>query len=53
MHRIRLYTATHLAGVMADAGLVVEAAYDGFSLEPLRRESHEMLLVARRESASR
>lgn len=47
-HRIRLYTATRLAELMADAGLELEAAYDGFSARPLRRTSHEMLLVARR-----
>ena len=28
-HRIRLYTATRLAELCADAGLIVEAAYDG------------------------
>ncbi len=50
-HRIRLYTATHLSGLMAQAGLEVEAAYDGFSVEPLRRTSHEMLIVARRGGA--
>lgn len=47
-HRIRLYTATRLAELMADAGLVLEAAYEGFSALPLKRTSHEMLLVARR-----
>lgn len=50
-HRIRLYTATHLSALMADAGLQLEAAYDGFSDSPLRREAHEMLLVARRRKA--
>lgn len=49
-HRIRLYSATHLSGLMVDAGLEVVAAFDGFTLDPLRRESHEMLLVARRPS---
>lgn len=48
-HRIRLYSATHLAELMRDAGLVVEAAYDGWSDRPLRRRSSEMLLVARKE----
>lgn len=47
-HRIRLYTATHLAALCADAGLEVTAAYDGFSAAPLTRRAHEMLLVARR-----
>lgn len=48
-HRIRLYTATRLAELCRDAGLVVMAAYDGFLDRPLRRASSEMLLVARRE----
>ena len=47
-HRIRLYTATRLAELCADAGLVVEAAYDGWTERPLRRSSSEMLLVARK-----
>lgn len=48
-HRIRLYTATRLSELFADAGLVVEEAYDGFTEKPLRRTSSEMLLVARKE----
>lgn len=48
-HGVRLYTATRLAELCADAGLVVEEAYDGFNERPLRRTSSEMLLVARRE----
>lgn len=48
-HRIRLYTATRLAELCADAGLIVEAAFDGWSERPLRRTSSEMLLVARKE----
>ena len=48
-HRIRLYTATRLAELCADAGLVVEEAYDGWADRPLRRTSSEMLLVARKE----
>ena len=48
-HRLRLYTATRLAELCADAGLVVEQAYDGFNDRPLRRTSSEMLLVARKE----
>ncbi|MFL5581379.1 MAG: class I SAM-dependent methyltransferase [Gemmatimonadaceae bacterium] len=47
-HRIRLYTATRLAELCADAGLIVEEAYDGFRDRPLARRSTEMLLVARR-----
>lgn len=47
-HRIRLYTATRLAELCADAGLVVEEAYDGFRDRPLTRRSGEMLLVARK-----
>ncbi|HEY6088302.1 MAG TPA: methyltransferase domain-containing protein, partial [Gemmatimonadaceae bacterium] len=48
-HRIRLYTATRLAELCVEAGLVVEQAYDGFSERPIRRTSSEMLLVARKE----
>jgi len=48
-HRLRLYTATRLAELCADAGLVVEQAYDGFNDRPLRRTSSEMLLVARKD----
>jgi SAM-dependent methyltransferase len=48
-HRIRLYTATRLAELCAEAGLVVEQAYDGWRDRPLRRTSPEMLLVARKE----
>jgi SAM-dependent methyltransferase len=47
-HRIRLYTATRLAELCADVGLVVEEAYDGWRDRPLRRTSSEMLLVARK-----
>lgn len=47
-HRIRLYTATRLAELCADAGLVVEAVYDGLKDRPVRRTSAEMLLVARK-----
>lgn len=45
-HRIRLYTASRLAELCADAGLIVEQAYDGFRDRPLTRRSTEMLLVA-------
>lgn len=47
-HRIRLYSATHLAELMTEAGLVVEAAYSGWSERPLTRRAGEMLLVARK-----
>lgn len=49
-HRIRLYTATRLAELMLDAGLVVEQAWDSFADRGLSRRSSEMLLVARREA---
>jgi hypothetical protein len=48
-HRIRLYTASRLAELCADAGLVVTEAYAGFRDRPLARRSTEMLLVARKE----
>jgi ubiquinone/menaquinone biosynthesis C-methylase UbiE len=48
-HKLRLYTATRLAELCTDAGLVVEQAYDAFSERPLKRTSSEMLLVARKE----
>ncbi len=48
-HRIRLYSASHLAEMLRAAGLVVEQAFDGWTDRPLRRRSSEMLLVARRE----
>ena len=48
-HGLRLYTATRLAELCADEGLVVEEAYDGFSDKPLRRTSTEMMLVARKD----
>jgi SAM-dependent methyltransferase len=48
-HRIRLYTATRLAELFADAGLIVERSFDGLTDKPLRRTSSEMLLVARKE----
>lgn len=47
-HGLRLYAATRLAELCADAGVLVEEAYDGFSERPLRRTSSEMLLVARK-----
>jgi len=48
-HRIRLYTATRLAELCRDAGLIVETAFDGWHDRPLRRSSSEMLLVARKD----
>jgi ubiquinone/menaquinone biosynthesis C-methylase UbiE len=48
-HRIRVYTASRLAELLQQVGLVVVAAYDGWSDRPLRRTSSEMLLVARKE----
>lgn len=48
-HRIRLYTATRLAELCRDAGLIVEEAYDGWRERPLTRRSSEMLLLARKE----
>ena len=47
-HRIRLYTASRLAELCLDAGLVVEEAYEGFRDRALVRRSGEMLLVARK-----
>lgn len=48
VHHIRLYTATRLAELCSDAGLIVEQAFDGWADRPLKRTSSEMLLVARR-----
>jgi hypothetical protein len=48
-HRIRLYTATRLAELCAEVGLIVEESFDGFSDRPLTRRSGEMLLVARKQ----
>ena len=47
-HRIRLYTASRLAELCAEAGLIVEEAYDGWRDRPLSRRSSEMTLVARK-----
>jgi len=52
-HRIRLYTATRLAELCLDAGLVVEEAFDGWHDRPLRRRSSELLLVARKRELPR
>lgn len=48
-HRIRLYTATRLAELCADVGLIVESAYDGWRDRPMTHRSSEMLLVARKQ----
>ncbi len=50
-HRIRLYTPTRIAELCADAGLIVEQAYEAFTDRPLTRRSSEMMLVARKASA--
>lgn len=52
-HRIRLYTASGLAELCAKAGLIVEAAYDGWRDRPLTRRSSEMVLIARKEQLVR
>jgi SAM-dependent methyltransferase len=48
-HKIRLYTATRLAELCADAGLIVEQAWDGWRDKALARKSSEMLVLARKE----
>lgn len=48
-HRIRLYTATRLAELCRDAGLIVTLALDGWRDRPLTRRSSEMLLLARKD----
>ncbi|MDB4881644.1 MAG: Methyltransferase type 11 [Gemmatimonadetes bacterium] len=52
-HRIRLYTATRLAELCLDAGLLVEEAYDGWHDRPLSRRSGEMVLIARKRELPR
>jgi SAM-dependent methyltransferase len=52
-HRIRLYTATRLAELCAEAGLIVEQAFDGWTERPLSRRSSEMLLLARKSELPR
>jgi SAM-dependent methyltransferase len=52
VHELRLYTATRLAELLADVGLIVESAWDGWRDRPLRRTSSEMLLVARKAGDS-
>jgi ubiquinone/menaquinone biosynthesis C-methylase UbiE len=48
-HKIRLYNASHLSERLAEVGLVVEAAYDGWTNRPIHRRAGEMLLVARKD----
>jgi SAM-dependent methyltransferase len=48
-HRIRLYTATRLAELFAQNGLIVESALDGERDRPLDRRSSTMLLIARKQ----
>lgn len=50
VHRLRLYSATRLAELMRDAGLIVYDAFDGWTPRPLTRRSSEMLLVARKDA---
>jgi SAM-dependent methyltransferase len=52
-YRLRLYTATRLAELLADSGLVVEEAYSGWSDRPLTRRAGEMVLVARKRELPR
>ncbi len=47
-YRLRLYTATRLAEMLADVGLIVEQAFSGWMDRPLSRRAGEMLLVARK-----
>jgi SAM-dependent methyltransferase len=49
-HHIRLYTATRLAELCRDAGLIVSVALDGWRDRPLTRRSSEMLLLARKDA---
>lgn len=48
-HKIRLYSASHLTERLAEVGLVVEEAFDGWSTRPLHRRAGEMMLVARKD----
>ena len=52
-HRIRLYTPTRLAELCAEAGLIVEQGFEGFTSRPLTRRSSEMLLIARKAAEVR
>lgn len=46
-HRIRVYSASSLAQLLKEAGLVVEQVFEGWKARPLGRTSTEMLVVAR------
>jgi len=52
-YRLRLYTATRLAELFAQHGLIVEEAYSGWTPRPLTRRAGEMLLVARKRELPR
>lgn len=52
-YRIRLYTATRLAELCAEAGLIVEQSFDGWTDRPLTRRTSEMTLVARKDELPR
>ena len=47
-YHLRLYTATRLAELLADVGLIVEQVFSGWTDRPLTRRAGEMLLVARK-----
>jgi SAM-dependent methyltransferase len=47
-YRLRLYTATRLAEMLAGLGLIVEEAFDGWTPRVITRRSGEMLLIARK-----
>jgi SAM-dependent methyltransferase len=52
-YRLRLYTATRLAELLAATGLIVEEAFGGWTDQPLSRRAGEMLLVARKRELPR
>ncbi len=52
-YRLRLYTATRLAELLSDVGLIVEEAFSGWTDQPLTRRAGEMLLVARKRELPR
>ena len=52
-YRIRLYTATALAAMLADEGIVIEEAFDGWTPRPLTRRSGEMVLIGRKRELPR
>jgi SAM-dependent methyltransferase len=52
-YMLRLYTATRLAELFAEHGLLVEEAYSGWTARPLTRRAGEMLLVARKRELPR